>query len=606
MRRFFLSLLLAALCFTAQAKDRVVEHPSCQYNNSDLLSVERVTLSPTATTVTFSVGGTSAFSISPSVTIQADGKSYQATAAEGITFGETQEIQPGSSATFSVSFQPLPDNAKNFDFSEGNDANHWRIYGIRLDGKAPKLSLPQSLKADKKASADILKPIDYRLCPTSIHGHLIGYEPGMIIHLAYDFTDLFGENQLVELPIRDDGTFEATTNVWGPTNGTLVMDGRSISMTLAPAQDNKVTIVLPLLGNDDVKEKAVAFEGPYDGLNDEQYRLNIKPMLLFSGITSPDNLSKMKGMTAADYKAFILGIYGKAVADVKNNGNISDTYRDIVLASYEEQLFIYQPAVDGLLSYVNQSEAAIDIPNDYWDNLCATRLIGSPAVPFTPFAYNVDDLLNQVSNKCPTIRTALETRANLPQNVAQRMMSQLKDFQPLTEEQLKELDTQAQAFSAYVREKNDQLVKQQEENKKKGGFTIHDISTDLKGEEVFKAIVAPFKGKPVLVDFWATWCGPCRAAMKSILPVKEELAGKAVFVYVSSPTSPRGLWENMITDIHGEHFYVTEEQWGTLLNQFESQGIPTYVVVDKDGQIKSKYIGFPGVAKISGDLKAGM
>ena len=94
--------------------------------------------------------------------------------------------------------------------------------------------------------------------------------------------------------------------------------------------------------------------------------------------------------------------------------------------------------------------------------------------------------------------------------------------------------------------------------------------------------------------------------METIKPVKAELAGKATFVYVTGPSSPEGLWKNMIADIHGDHYYVTESQWGTLLKQFESQGIPTYVIVDKDGNVTAKHVGFPGEEVISNELKAGM
>jgi thiol-disulfide isomerase/thioredoxin len=131
---------------------------------------------------------------------------------------------------------------------------------------------------------------------------------------------------------------------------------------------------------------------------------------------------------------------------------------------------------------------------------------------------------------------------------------------------------------------------------------IKSISADLKGEDIFKALVAPYKGKQVLVDFWATWCGPCRAAMKTIQPVKEELMGKVAFIYITGPSSPKGTWNNMIQDIHGEHYYVTEEQWNSLLNQFESQGIPTYVIVDKEGNVQNKYIGYPGNDTMKAEL----
>jgi hypothetical protein len=47
---------------------------------------------------------------------------------------------------------------------------------------------------------------------------------------------------------------------------------------------------------------------------------------------------------------------------------------------------------------------------------------------------------------------------------------------------------------------------------------------------------------------------------------------------------------------------VTEDQWNTLLDQFESEGIPTYVIVDKEGNVVNKYVGFPGVEIVSEEL----
>jgi thiol-disulfide isomerase/thioredoxin len=147
-----------------------------------------------------------------------------------------------------------------------------------------------------------------------------------------------------------------------------------------------------------------------------------------------------------------------------------------------------------------------------------------------------------------------------------------------------------------------ELEKKIAENASKGGYRVMAIEPELSGDDIFKAIVAPYKGQPVLVDFWATWCGPCRRAMETIKPVKEQLAGKCAFVYVSGPTSPEGLWKNMIADIHGDHYYVTDDQYSTLLNQFESQSIPTYVTVDSNGNIVNHYIGYPGNDVIKADL----
>ncbi len=65
----------------------------------------------------------------------------------------------------------------------------------------------------------------------------------------------------------------------------------------------------------------------------------------------------------------------------------------------------------------------------------------------------------------------------------------------------------------------------------------------FRGKEVR---LSDFRGKLVLVDFWASWCGPCRHEMKSLLPIYNELKGDdLVFISVSLDAEKEN-WRNML------------------------------------------------------------
>ena len=154
---------------------------------------------------------------------------------------------------------------------------------------------------------------------------------------------------------------------------------------------------------------------------------------------------------------------------------------------------------------------------------------------------------------------------------------------------------------SYVYAKNEQQIAEELASNESVFFKKYD---DVAPEDILQTILDKYKGKTVLIDMWATWCGPCRAGHKTMAPLKDELKGRNIkFVYFTSPSSPPTTWQRMIKDIDGDHYYLTEEQNHYILQHFESEGIPTYAIYDTKGHQTYKSIGFPGNDVIRKELE---
>ena len=453
---------------------------------------------------------------------------------------------------------------------------------------------------DKKPGVRF-KPFTYHLETTVLEGKVEEMSDVKDVpELTWVFQDaVTGEEVVTPLTVNSDGTFKGEAKMWAPTRCILSAGEQRISFFVDPGAHNAVFINLPKL-----KEKADASEvfgfGGYFTLTNNELLKVSNPRMLFQPV-----MQQAKGLEPAEYKKFLMDIYKKADADLIQSGISTETLM-LIEADWQQELCIYQSLQTLAAMNGKKDFKEYTVPEGYYDNLLAYRIGNSVWQPYTIMSNMTLPILERLAQENPAFQPQVDAMASQPINQARKAMSQINEFKPLTADELKELKANAPQFYDTVAAKNTELEQKIAENAAKGGYRIMAIAPELEGEAIFKAIVAPYKGQPVLVDFWATWCGPCRRAMETIKPVKAELAGKATFVYVTGPSSPEGLWKNMIADIHGDHYYVTESQWGTLLKQFESQGIPTYVIVDKDGNVTAKHVGFPGEEVISNELKAGM
>jgi thiol-disulfide isomerase/thioredoxin len=104
-------------------------------------------------------------------------------------------------------------------------------------------------------------------------------------------------------------------------------------------------------------------------------------------------------------------------------------------------------------------------------------------------------------------------------------------------------------------------------------------------EKLFEEIIKPYKGKVVVVDFWNTWCLPCLSAIKKIEPLKngELKSDKIVWLYLADVSSPETAYNEQILSIKGEHYRLSAEQSKTIKRQFGITAIPSYVLVDSEG-----------------------
>lgn len=128
-------------------------------------------------------------------------------------------------------------------------------------------------------------------------------------------------------------------------------------------------------------------------------------------------------------------------------------------------------------------------------------------------------------------------------------------------------------------------------------FTLKDMD----GKTVS---LASLKGKTVIIDFWATWCGPCIMSFPGMQIAQNKYKNNPDIVFLFINTWERS--ENFLPGVKKfvansyYDFHVLLDEMGTdkkqskVISTYKVEGIPTKFIIDKNGDIRFKYVGYSG------------
>lgn len=115
--------------------------------------------------------------------------------------------------------------------------------------------------------------------------------------------------------------------------------------------------------------------------------------------------------------------------------------------------------------------------------------------------------------------------------------------------------------------------------------------TTLDGEVV---ALSDYQGQKVMLNFWATWCPPCRAEMPHMQTYYEEQATNenVVILAVNLTTEDRGLGkiEDFVEEF-GLEFAIPMDEEGEIGSVYQAVSIPTSYMIDTQGRIQNKIVG---------------
>tara|TARA_B100000029_G_C17224800_1_gene833146 strand:- start:108 stop:707 length:600 start_codon:yes stop_codon:yes gene_type:complete len=125
-------------------------------------------------------------------------------------------------------------------------------------------------------------------------------------------------------------------------------------------------------------------------------------------------------------------------------------------------------------------------------------------------------------------------------------------------------------------------------------FTLSDLNGEL-------VSLSQLQGKVILLNFWGTWCGPCRQEIPDFIKLVEKHKDKGLEIIGVTLTSGSpgriddfakkwGINYTLLTDIKGNETQAVTSLYGQATGR-SIRGIPTTFLIDRDGFIRKKYVG---------------
>ena len=597
--------------FTAcQTGERVVDYPAFQVKNSSSLEITRVEMNDTVTLVyaeAYQEPG-SWIRVASSMYIQAEGRKYPIQGADGLKLDKLFWMPDSGKYAFKLFFPSLPGEVNTIDIIEDRmNVGGWHIWGLNLN---PGIEVaPSAIRCEMATrdwqKADVLPPAELKMGKTKVKVILCGYRELMDGRdIGLSVSDLFGGQ--TEFTKHIDGDYSCTFEFDQYTMNGVHVDNALFHLMFFAAPGDDVEVYVDLqeatrrasrYQKDRMRAYPLAYivgDSEYSSLNN-----NLQEQHADIGFLPESFYSEILGMNADEYTNCVMKYYRAALDSLVNDATLPEGVKQYMKINLRSWVAVLLCSGEGYLEQAYRRANHID-----WGQ----RATGFEAPAFTDrhFAMleelelNHPDMLYSEDFpycfKCVAYRvTSLERLERLlgvdkgfliDYFKLQGIYDRLENMTPLTPEQQGNLAS----VNPYYARAFDQMKKKIEadvtESMIKAGDRIREVP-QVPNEKLIDAIVARYKGKVVLVDFWATWCGPCRESIARFEPKKQQFENdNVVFVYLTGEHSPKVKWLEMIGDIQGEHYRLDGQQWNYVCKQFKIDGIPSYMVADKKGKVQ--------------------
>jgi peroxiredoxin len=133
----------------------------------------------------------------------------------------------------------------------------------------------------------------------------------------------------------------------------------------------------------------------------------------------------------------------------------------------------------------------------------------------------------------------------------------------------------------------------------KGNRALDFTLVNMAGEEVS---LSDFEGEVVVVNFWATWCPPCRAEIPDLEAAYQDFRDEGLVVLGVNVQDPVHMIEPFVTEM-GMSYPVVMDTTGMVMKDYRAPGLPVSLIVDRDGIIKERHVGYLSAEQLADYLE---
>lgn len=643
-----LSLLLGTgLALTAfpslQAQKRPVADPDFAFSYSNQLIPRHVSTAGDSTTLGFRVKAYGGYSIPSTTHLRTDkGEILRLRGIRAFTHKQgavvnEETLRCDEAVAYTVSrqeqmvrdslvmvFDALPPGTKSFDYDEGITdlpaeklGTSFNIYGIRLDGKPYRPALPK-VKRQVNGTLPDFHP-EWKEC--RLHVRWVGQMPeggARECGLFFWGGDTLGAQSGSMRSERTPDGNTLTIKCCEPFTGQLTKVNARIVPCLVPGKDLTVYIDANAISREVAHPGTVKpsemyrFEGEYADLSEaislwidsiSKTGVDLRYLSLIREQQGSPNV--------AQHRAVAYGMLTEWHRKIDAQKSLTPRMRQFLhlyaedcyvraMLSFRSFLTVYrnrQPAeLRGTYDYDTHFRTADIAPDPHFAELQLFRLDDLSGLFIYPARSDWYDYLTQNGVSSGRVFGWAKEKAD-----ALGMMSRINALQPVSADSLALLP---ERYAPAVVRMNDDAREVLARLDRVRDDIVCSAPATRPQQSLLQAIVDQYPGKVVLVDRWETWCGPCRAAMNAMQPLKEELKGKdIVFVYIATDSSPIGTWQRDILDIGGKHYRLSREEAERLqLNN----SVPQYFLFNRRGEQVFNVTGFSQglVGTLRGEINA--